>query len=98
MSALLVAQDVSRRFGGLLAVSGLSFEVREGEVLGLIGDRFGLDGPVWRFIAMLTDNFGMVGYSIVGFFIVCWIASYLIYRAGGLDRLEAQEAKTSPRG
>ena len=68
------------------------------EVLGLIGDRFGLDGPVWRFIAMLTDNFGMVGYSIVGFFIVCWIASYLIYRAGGLDRLEAQEAKTSPRG
>lgn len=37
MSALLVAQDVSRRFGGLLAVSGLSFEVREGEVLGLIG-------------------------------------------------------------
>jgi branched-chain amino acid transport system ATP-binding protein len=37
VSALLVAQDVSRRFGGLLAVSGLSFEVREGEVLGLIG-------------------------------------------------------------
>jgi nickel/cobalt transporter (NiCoT) family protein len=67
------------------------------EALGLIGDRFGLEGPVWRFIAMLTDNFGMVGYSIVGFFIVCWIASYLIYRAGGYDRLEAQEAKTSPR-
>jgi branched-chain amino acid transport system ATP-binding protein len=37
VNALLVAQDISRRFGGLLAVSGLSFEVREGEVLGLIG-------------------------------------------------------------
>jgi branched-chain amino acid transport system ATP-binding protein len=37
MTALLVAEDLSRRFGGLLAVSNLSFEVREGEVLGLIG-------------------------------------------------------------
>jgi branched-chain amino acid transport system ATP-binding protein len=34
---LLVVQGLTRRFGGLLAVSELSFEVREGEVLGLIG-------------------------------------------------------------
>jgi branched-chain amino acid transport system ATP-binding protein len=34
---LLVVQGLTRRFGGLLAVSDLSFEVREGEVLGLIG-------------------------------------------------------------
>jgi branched-chain amino acid transport system ATP-binding protein len=29
--------DVSKRFGGLRALDGLSFEVREGEILGLIG-------------------------------------------------------------
>jgi high-affinity nickel-transport protein len=52
------------------------------EALGLIGDRLGLDGPVWRFIAMLTNHFGLVGYSLVAFFVVCWIASYLLYRAG----------------
>jgi branched-chain amino acid transport system ATP-binding protein len=37
MTPLLVAANLSRRFGGLLAVSNLSFAVREGEVLGLIG-------------------------------------------------------------
>jgi branched-chain amino acid transport system ATP-binding protein len=34
---LLVVQGLTRRFGGLLAISDLNFEVREGEVLGLIG-------------------------------------------------------------
>ncbi|MEA2776851.1 MAG: branched-chain amino acid transport system ATP-binding protein [Acetobacteraceae bacterium] len=35
--SLLIVQGLTRRFGGLVAVSDLSFEVREGEVLGLIG-------------------------------------------------------------
>jgi len=34
---VLEVQDVSKRFGGLLAVDGVSFTVRENEVLGLIG-------------------------------------------------------------
>jgi branched-chain amino acid transport system ATP-binding protein len=34
---LLEARGITRRFGGLLAVSDLSFEVRKGEILGLIG-------------------------------------------------------------
>ncbi|MGB6537091.1 MAG: ABC transporter ATP-binding protein [Xanthobacteraceae bacterium] len=37
MSALLDLHQVSKRFGGLQAVNNLSFEVREGEILGLIG-------------------------------------------------------------
>jgi branched-chain amino acid transport system ATP-binding protein len=35
--AILTVADVSKHFGGLAAVSDLSFEVREREVLGLIG-------------------------------------------------------------
>jgi branched-chain amino acid transport system ATP-binding protein len=37
MSALLVLDKVSRRFGGLQAVRDLSFQMRQGEILGLIG-------------------------------------------------------------
>jgi branched-chain amino acid transport system ATP-binding protein len=38
MSApLLIAQGISRRFGGILAVNDFSFEIEPGEVMGLIG-------------------------------------------------------------
>jgi branched-chain amino acid transport system ATP-binding protein len=36
-SAVLELKGLSKRFGGLLAVSNLDFEVREGEILGVIG-------------------------------------------------------------
>jgi ABC-type branched-subunit amino acid transport system ATPase component len=36
-SSLLQLDDVSIRFGGLLALEGVTFDVREGEILGLIG-------------------------------------------------------------
>ena len=37
MSALLEVRNVTKRYGRLAAVAGLSFDVQEGEVLGLIG-------------------------------------------------------------
>src|SRR6516165_1219478 len=37
MSDLLEVDGVSKRFGGLLAVSDVSFAIREREILGLIG-------------------------------------------------------------
>ncbi|MGA7326710.1 MAG: ABC transporter ATP-binding protein [Rhodomicrobium sp.] len=37
MTPLLEVSDVSKRFGGLQAVSGVSFTLNKGEILGLIG-------------------------------------------------------------
>jgi len=37
MSSILEVRGVSKRFGGLLAVSDVSFSISEGEILGLIG-------------------------------------------------------------
>jgi nickel/cobalt transporter (NiCoT) family protein len=55
----------------------------------LIGEKLALHGPFWNFIGMLSDNFGVVGYAIVAFFIASWIVSFLVYKAKGYDSLEA---------
>jgi branched-chain amino acid transport system ATP-binding protein len=37
MNAVLEVKDIRKNFGGITAVDGVSFDVREGEILGLIG-------------------------------------------------------------
>ena len=60
------------------------------ETLGLIGDAFNLEGPFWQAIGSLNDNFGVLGYVIIGVFALSWLVSVLIYRAMGYDKLEVQ--------
>src|SRR5262249_12224303 len=37
MSTVLAVRDLKKSFGGIVAVDGVSFEVQEGEILGIIG-------------------------------------------------------------
>jgi nickel/cobalt transporter (NiCoT) family protein len=60
------------------------------ETLGLIGDTFKLEGAFWDAIGSLNDNFGALGYAIIGIFAASWLLSALIYRAKGYDRLEVR--------
>jgi high-affinity nickel-transport protein len=60
------------------------------EGLGLLGDKLGLEGGFWNFIGELGDNFGTLGYGIVGIFIVSWIVSAIIYRIKGYDEIEVR--------
>ena len=61
------------------------------EALNLIGDQLGLTdrGGFWGMIGALNDNFGMLGYLIVGLFVVSWAVSYAVYRINGYDDIEA---------
>jgi nickel/cobalt transporter (NiCoT) family protein len=58
------------------------------EALGLIADRLNLAGPFWSFVGTLNDNFGALGYLIVGIFVASWLVSLAVYRLGRFDRLE----------
>ena len=64
-----------------LAVGGI-------EALGLMVGRLGLTGGFWSLIGKLNDNFGLLGYGIIGLFTVSWILSIAIYKWRRFDDLQ----------
>jgi len=70
MSAVLEVQGLEKSFGGIRAVDGVSFEVREGEILGLIGPNGSGKSTLFNCIlGQLTPSAGEVridGRSING--------------------------------
>ena len=68
------------------------------ETLNLIGDQLGLTagGGFWGAIGALNDNFGLLGYAIVGIFIVSWLVSYLVYRVNRYDDIEVDASSYRP--
>ena len=60
------------------------------EALGLLGDELGLKGGFWEIMDSLNDNFGTIGFVVIGVFIVSWTVSYIIYRVGKYDEIEVR--------
>ena len=60
------------------------------EGLGLLAGQFHLSGAFWGFIASLNDDFGLIGYGIVGVFIVSWLLSAAIYRWKRFEELDVK--------
>jgi high-affinity nickel-transport protein len=60
------------------------------EVLGLMGNEFGWKGPFWGMMDTLNGDevFGMIGFVIIGIFVVSWIVSLIIYRMNKYDEIE----------
>jgi high-affinity nickel-transport protein len=57
------------------------------ETLGLIGNKFELNGAPWRWVAELNSNFNNLGFAVIGVFVFAWMLSYIVYRARRLDDL-----------
>jgi high-affinity nickel-transport protein len=58
------------------------------ETLGLLADQLSLRGPFWDAVGALNENFGVLGFAIIGLFVVSWLVSSAIYRVKGYDDIE----------
>ncbi|MFZ3353935.1 MAG: ABC transporter ATP-binding protein [Xanthobacteraceae bacterium] len=80
MTALLKVDRVSKRFGGLQAVKDLTFEVRDGEILGLIGPNGAGKSTLFNLVngvfAPDTGKITFAGVDITG------AKPYLVARSG----------------
>lgn len=57
------------------------------EFLSIIVDKFNLSGGLWDWIGDL--DFEVIGYIIIGIFVVSWVTSTVIYKVRGYDKIEA---------
>ncbi len=68
--AFLEVDDVTKRFGGLVALNAISFSVEKGEIVGIIGPngagKTTLFGVISGFVAPSKGNVSYDGASIIG--------------------------------
>ncbi len=62
------------------------------ETLGLVGQELDLHGWFWQKMGTLNDNFGTLGYAIIGIFAVAWLISTILYRMKKLDDIEVRQS------
>jgi nickel/cobalt transporter (NiCoT) family protein len=66
----------------------VAFVVGGIEALGLFATHFHLAGLFWDDVIGLNDNFGTLGYFIVGLFALSWVVSIVVYKWRRFDELE----------
>jgi nickel/cobalt transporter (NiCoT) family protein len=59
------------------------------EAAGVFAHRLALSGGVWGAIRAANDNFGVLGFIIVGVFAASWVLSVAVYRLMGYDEISA---------
>jgi len=59
------------------------------EVLGLVAEKLSLTGGLWNAVNKAADNFGVLGYLVIGIFIASWFVSFVLYRAMGYNKIRS---------
>ena len=59
------------------------------EVLGLVAEKLSLTGGLWDAVNKAADNFGVLGYLVIGIFIASWFVSFVLYRAMGYNKIRS---------
>jgi high-affinity nickel-transport protein len=60
------------------------------ELAGILADRLNLTGGFWNAIGRLNDNWGELGFLIIGLFVASWAISAVVYRVQRYDEFDAQ--------
>jgi len=68
------------------------------EVLGVVQSQFDLSGAFWSAIGGVGENFGMLGFAIIGVFAGAWGISTLVYRLRGYDDIDVRIAPEAAGG
>jgi len=58
------------------------------EALGLLAEKFSLEGHFWAAVGALNADFGQLGYLLVALFAITWLVSIAIYRINRYDAIE----------
>lgn len=65
----------------------VAFVVGTIELLNILSDKLNLQGPFWNFFATLGEEFGTIGYLIIGLFVFTWVIATIVYKYGGYEKL-----------
>ena len=66
------------------------------EIFNVIGDKLQLKGWFWNAVGKLGGDFGMMGYFIIGIFVISWMVSTIIYKVQKYDEVEVESRETNP--
>jgi nickel/cobalt transporter (NiCoT) family protein len=66
----------------------IAFLIGSLEALSVIASKLNLEGGIWAYVNILSENSGILGYAIIGLLVLSWLMSMIVYRIAKLDQFQ----------